>query len=66
VSQFHKDPRACSIYRVRRCNPETGEVSGTRYYAQRPAAEARAQRWTEAGYRVYLDRAGPVRFHGYR
>jgi hypothetical protein len=66
MGEWRADIRRYSIYRVRRCNPNNGEVTGTRYYVQRPAAEARAERWRQAGYRVHLDRAGPVRFQGYR
>ena len=66
MTTWHTDARMYSIYRVRRCNPDTGEVTGTRYYVQRPAARARAQRWEQTGYVVHLDRAGPVRFRGAR
>jgi hypothetical protein len=66
MNAWHADARTYSIFRVRRCNPDTGEVTGTRYYVQRPAARARAKRWEEAGYLVHIDRAGPVRFHGSR
>jgi hypothetical protein len=54
------------LFRVRRCHPNTGEILGTRFYVQRPAAEVRAQRWRDAGYGVQFDRTGPVRFQGYR
>jgi hypothetical protein len=66
MTTWRKDARTYSIFRVRRCNPDTGEVLGTRYYVQQPAAKARAQRWERAGYLVHVDRAGPIRFQGYR
>lgn len=67
MSEWHTDGRRTySIFRVRRSDPDTGEITGTRYYVQKPAAQARAERWRAAGYRVHLDRAGPVRFQGAR
>lgn len=47
--------RRTILYRVRRMDATTGEITGTRYYAQRPAALARARRWEAAGYTVALD-----------
>lgn len=66
MNEWHTDSRRYSLYRVRRCDPNSGEITGTRYYVQKPAALARAARWREAGYRVHLDRGGPVRFQGAR
>lgn len=66
MAEWRKDQHTTSIFRVRRTNPDTGRITGTRYYAKKPAAMERAERWKEAGYLVHLDRAGPVRFQGYR
>lgn len=60
------DARTTRLFRVRRCDPTTGEVRETRIYAQQPAARSRAQRWRELGWLVTLDYGGPLRFHGQR
>lgn len=47
--------RRTVLYRVRRMDATTGDITGTRYYAQQPAALARAERWQAAGYEVAVD-----------
>lgn len=66
MNTWQRDHRATRIFRVRRCEPATGEVRETRYYARQPAARARAARWRAAGWCVTFDYGGPVRFQGPR
>lgn len=59
--------RPTRLYRLRRYSPTTGEIVGTRFYAQSPAAMERARRWEEAGYRVTVEVASwPVSWSRYR
>ena len=66
MSTWRRDKRTTRLFRVRRCDPLSGEVRETRYYAQQPAARSRAARWETLGWHVTLDYGGPVRFHGPR
>ena len=66
MTTWEWDRRYTRLFRVRRCDPATGEVRETRYYAREPAARARAARWAAAGWRVSFHYAGPVRFQGPR
>jgi hypothetical protein len=66
MSSYRPDIRTTRIFRVRRCDPTTGEIKETRFYAQQPAAKKRAQRWQALGWIVSLHYGGPIRFQGPR